>query len=295
MDLNLLAHFVTVAEASSFSTAASRLGLQRSSVSRAVAALERSVGVQLFSRTTRSVALTTAGTALYARVAPQLASLKEAVGSLPEREALPSGELKVTAPNDFGAVVLAPIVAAFSTRYPGVEVNVRLTNRRVDVVAEGFDAALRMLSGRRPDSSLVARRLSEIEMEIFAAPTYLARAGIPRTPRDAAGHAWVGMKGFKLPASFPAPSVAPRIVGDDVLFVCRAAIAGAGLALLPTFLAREDVAAGTLVRVLPRSSMRAGAVFFVHPPAQHVARKVAAFRDYLVEHFAAHPLIGRAA
>ena len=294
MDLNLLAHFVTVAEASSFSTAAARLGLQRSSVSRAVAALERSVGVQLFSRTTRSVALTTAGTALYARVAPQLASLKESVGSLPEREALPSGELKVTAPNDFGAVVLAPIIAAFSTRYPGVEVNVRLTNRRVDVVAEGFDAALRMQSGRRSDSSLVARRLSEIEMEIFAAPTYLARAGIPRTPKDAAAHAWVGMKGFKLPASFPAASVGPRIVGDDVLFVCRAAIAGAGLALLPTFLAREDVAAGTLVRVLPRFSMRAGAVFFVHPPAQHVARKVAAFRDYLVEHFAAHPLIGRA-
>ena len=294
MDLNLLAHFVAVAEASSFSTAATKLGLRRSSVSRAVAALERSVGVQLFNRTTRSVALTTAGSALYARVAPQLASLKDAVGSLPEREALPSGELKVTAPNDFGAVVLAPIIAAFSTRYPGVEVNVRLTNRRVDLVAEGFDAALRMLSGRLADSSLVARRLSEIEMQIFAAPTYLARAGIPRAPRDTAAHPWIGMKGFKLPASFPAPAVKPRIVGDDVLFVCRAVIAGAGLSLLPTFLAREDVAAGTLVRVLPRFSMRAGAVFFVHPPAQRVARKVAAFRDYLVEHFASHPLTGRA-
>jgi DNA-binding transcriptional LysR family regulator len=294
MDLNLLAHFVAVAEASSFSAAAAKLGLRRSSVSRAVAALERSVGVQLFNRTTRSVALTTAGTTLYARVSVQLAALKEAVGSLPEREALPSGELRVTAPNDLGAVVLAPALAGFSARYPAVVIDARLTNRRVDLVTEGFDAALRISIGRLSDSSLVARRLSVLEMQVFAAPTYLARAGTPRAPKDTAGHAWVLMRGQKLPPPFPAPSVKPRIVGDDVLFVCRAVGAGAGLGVLPTFLAREELAAGRLVRVLPRFSQRSGALYLVHPPARHVARKVTALRDYLVEHFTSYPLAGRA-
>lgn len=294
MDLNLLAHFVAVAEATSFSAAANELGLRRSSVSRAVAALERSVGVQLFNRTTRHVALTTAGTALYAKVAPQLAAMKDALGSLPEREALPSGTLRITAPNDLGAIVLAPVIAAFSTRYPAVEIDVRLTNRRVDLVAEGFDAALRVSVGRLADSSLAARRLSVLEMQVFAAPTYLARAGTPRAPKDTAGHQWVSMRGHKRAPAFPAPSGKPRLVGDDVLFVCRAVSAGAGLAVLPTFLAREELAAGRLVRVLPRFSQRSGALYFVHPPARHVARKVTAFRDFLVEHFASYPLVGRA-
>jgi DNA-binding transcriptional LysR family regulator len=216
------------------------------------------------------------------------------VGSLPEREALPSGELRVTAPNDLGAIVLAPVLSGFSTRYPAVEIDVRLTNRHVDLVAEGFDAALRISVARLSDSSLVARRLSVLEMQVFAAPTYLARAGVPRAPKDTADHAWVLMRGHKLPPAFPAPTVKPRLVGDDVLFVCRACSAGAGLAVLPTFLAREELAAGRLVRVLPRFSQRSGALYLVHPPARHVARKVTAFRDYLVEHFASYPLVGRA-
>ena len=135
----------------------------------------------------------------------------------------------------------------------------RLTNRRGDLVAEGFDAALRVSVGRLSDSSLVARRLSVLEMQVFAAPTYLARAGLPRAPKDTADHAWVIMRGHKLPPSFPARTVKPRLVGDDVLFVCRACSAGAGLAVLPTFLARPARAGAAAVftairRALPRAS-----------------------------------------
>ncbi len=294
MDLNLLSLFVTVAEASSFSTAAAKLGVRRSSVSRGVAALERALGVQLFSRTTRNVALTTAGTALHAKVAPHLASLKEAMGTLPEREKQPSGELRVTAPVDIGTILLPSIIAGFTRSYPAVTVDARLSNQRVDLVAEGLDAALRVSTARMSDSTLVARKLSAVELQIFAAPTYLARAGTPRAPEETKEHAWVMYRGMAHPRQLSGSSVKARVIGDDILFVYRLAIAGVGLGLLPTFLTREDVEAGRLIRVLPRFSLRSGALYLVHPPAQHVPRKVTAFRDYLVAHFAAHPLVGSA-
>jgi DNA-binding transcriptional LysR family regulator len=296
MDLNLLSMFIAVAQGSSFSAAAAKLGLRRSSVSRGVAALERSLGVQLFSRTTRSVALTTAGAALYAKVAPQLTALQEALGTLPEREEQPSGGLRVTAPNDIGAFVLPSIFSGFSMRYPAVHVDLRLTNRMVDLVTEGFDAALRVSTGRLADSTLIARRLSEIERQVFAAPAYLARARGLRTTADAAAHQWVLFRDTKLPPPLPTPKAKPALVGDDILFVREAVSAGMGLGVLPTFMVSEHVAAGKLVRVLPRLSFRLGAIYLVYPQAHYVPRKVTALRDYLVEHFASHPLAaGRSA
>src|SRR5262245_48175662 len=118
MDLNLLSLFLTVAETSNFSTAAAKLGVRPSSVSRGIAGLERSLGVQLFSRTTRHVALTTAGSALYAKIKPQLGALTEALGTLPEREEQPSGVLRMTAPVDIGTMILPSILTGFAMRYP---------------------------------------------------------------------------------------------------------------------------------------------------------------------------------
>jgi len=295
MDLNHLSLFVAVAESSSFSDAAAKLEVRRSTVSRGIAALERSLGIQLFNRTTRHVALTTAGKALYAKVAPQLASLQDVLGTLPEREEQPSGTLRVTAPNDLAAILLPGVLAGFSLRYPNVSLDVRLTNRVVELVREGFDVAIRVAAGRLRDSSLVAKRIANSEMHIYAAPDYLARAGTPRTCEDAAEHAWVVFPAARLPAPMPKPKLPPRIIGDDIRFVQEMVKAGVGLGALPTFLTRDDVAAGKLVRVLPRVSARSGTIWLVHPPTKHVPRKVTAFRDYLHEQFAVHPLLGRGA
>jgi DNA-binding transcriptional LysR family regulator len=292
MDLNLVSVFQAVAEASSFSAAAKKLGVRRSSISRSIASLERELGVQVFNRTTRSVALTTAGTALLSKVRPQLIALEEALGSLPEREEQPSGELRLTAPGDIGAMVLPDIIAGFSLRFPAVQVDVRLTNRTVDLIGEGFDVALRA-AAKLGDSSLVARRLSAVEFQVFASPTYLARAGTPRTAEDAVGHDWVTFRGFKLPGPLAVVAKRSRVVGDDMLFVHRAVRAGAGLGLIPTYLAKPDVAAGALVQVLPKIEQRSGGLFLVHPPAQHVPRKVTAFRDYVLQYLAQHPLAPR--
>ena len=294
MDLNLLSLFATVAELSSFSKAAAKLGVRRSSVSRAVASLERALDVQLFSRTTRRVALTTAGKTLYAKVAPQLAALRDAVGSLPEREAEPSGALRITAPNDLGAILLPDVFAGFALRYPAVQLDVRLSNRRVDLVDEGFDVAIRVAAGRMSDSSLVAKRIGNADLHIYASPQYIAAHGTPRTNDDALRHHWITFPNAAPPPPLPRPK-APRMITDDIRLVHEMVRAGLGLGALPTFLASEDVAGGRLVRVLPRLSLRSGAVYLVHPPSKHVPRKVTAFRDYLLERLATHPLLGRAA
>ena len=287
MDLNLLELFVVVAEAASFSAAAKKLSVRRSSVSRGIAALERSLDVQLFSRTTRRVSLTTGGSALYVRVAPQLRGLHDSISSLPEREEQPSGVLRVSAAVDIGLTVLPGAIAAFTQRFPQVRVDLRLSNRMVDLVAEGFDAALRVSAARLQDSSLVARRLTTLEIQLFASPTYLARRGVPRSADDTADHDWIVV--VPVPKPFPRPT--PRVSCDDMLFAHRAAIAGLGLALLPAYLGQPDVTAGRLARVLPKVSIAGGVLHLVHPPAHHPPRKVSAFRDFLVEYLAAHPLM----
>ena len=291
MDLNLLSTFVVVAETASFSAAAKKLGVIRSSVSRAVAALERELGVQLFNRSTRQVSMTSAGRALYGKVASHVMSLESAVGALPEREELAAGTLCITAPLDIGALLLPGVLGTFSLRYPDVQLDMRLSNSNVDLVGEGFDAALRVLRPRRGDSPLVARKLTDIEMNVFASPIYLARAGTPRSVEDAANYVWVSFAARKFVGALaPLAKVKPRWIGDDVAFVANAVVAGVGLGLLPTFLVRDHVAAGTVVRVLPRVSVSAGALYLVYPPTRHAPRKLSALRDFLVEHFAAHPL-----
>lgn len=288
LDLNRLAVFSLVAQMRSFTRAARQLGRPRSSVSRQIAELEDSLGVKLFNRTTRHVALSTAGAALHERVAPHLEALRGAVGTLPEREAAPSGTLRLAALADMATTFLPAALESFAARYPAVDLDVRLSPTAVDLVAGGFDAALRVATRGLPDSALVARRLGILDSELFAAPAYLARRGALRSPDDTAAHDWVSYGDRPPPAPFPRPHRRPRVVGDDMLFVAHAIRAGFGIGILPTWLAAADVRAGALVRPLPRVVLRGAVLYFVHgrsPP-----RKVIALRDHLVEHLTAHPL-----
>lgn len=285
VDLNHLPLFVTVAETGSMTDTARRLGLPKSSVSRGVAGLEAALGVQLFHRTTRKVTLTTAGAAFLERARRALALVREATETLPEQEAEPSGVLRLTAPVDLGLTLLGDVVAQFHARYPGVRLDVRLSNREEDLVAEGFDLALR-IARRLKDSTLVARRLGALEFRLYAAPAYLARHGTPRELPELARHAWLAMRGFDVVPEAPAPA----LVTDDMTFLLQATRAGVGVAALPTFLAQPDCSTGRLVRVLPKWTATAGALWLVHPKTAHPPRKVTAFRDFLVEYLATRPL-----
>ncbi|PTL81882.1 LysR family transcriptional regulator [Vitiosangium sp. GDMCC 1.1324] len=296
MDLNLVRAFVAVHDTGSFSNAAERLGVPRSTVSRAVATLEESLGVLLFHRTTRKVSTSTAGAALYARMAPSLAALEASLEELPEREEEPSGTLRVTTTVDLGAMVLSEAVTRFTTRYPDTQVEVNLTNAVVDLVRDGFDLALRV-SMKKPlrDSSLIARRVGTIVAQLHAAPVYLARRGVPRTPEELRSHDWVAYPGTMQvllagPGSTADVDARPRITCNDMFFVREALKAGAGIGAIPSFMADAEVAAGTLVRVMPNWVGQTGAVYLVHPGRKHVPRKVTAFSELLAELLRQRPL-----
>lgn len=295
IDLDLLPVFVAVGETSSFSAAAVKLGIPKSSVSRSISRLEQATGVRLLHRTTRKVALSTAGAALYERVSPQLSALVRSLGDLPELEEQPSGQVRVTAAVDFGSSVLADIIARFVARYPAVEIDLRLSNDFVDIVAEGFDVAFRIAMRPLRDSSLMAQKAGAIAMQLFASPSYLALRGAPRSPRDLERHTWVvyrSKRAVRMEGPSGAATVVPqgRVVSDDMSCSRELVRAGAGIGLLPTFTTDADVAAGHLVRVLPRWAVRTGHLYLVCPGSRHLPRKVTAFRDFVLEALRTRPL-----
>jgi len=285
MDLNHLRAFVGVARELSFSAAARKLDVPTSTVSRSVTSLEALLGVQLFNRSTRHVSLTPEGVGLYERLAPLLDSLETAVASMPVG-GQPKGLLRVTAAPDIGATFLAEAATRFTAQYPSVTVDAWITNRRVDLVAEGVDVAIRAAGERLHDSALLARRLMPLEFNLFGAPAYLSLRGTPRSPADFTRHDWVEFRGVKMPREVGLPAKGPRLVSDDFLFVREALRAGGGLGFLPTFLAQADVRAGQLVRVLPRVHKTGGSLTLLYAKAKQLPARVTAFRDFLVDSFA---------
>lgn len=290
--------FVRVIEAMSMSAAARALGVPKSTVSRAVSRLEDTLRVRLVQRTSRALAPTDAGRALFAEAQPHVIALRSASNVVSELVEVPRGPLRVTAPNDLATVFLADVFSHFAHRYPEVSLEVVLTPRTVDIVSEGFDVAIR--AGVLRDSSLVARRVADADAAVFASPAYLARRGIPRSPEDLAGHECVLFRPTRGKSRWTLENakgdktvveVSGRIGCDDFGFARSVALAGGGIALMPGFLGLEAVREGRLVRLLPQLSARIGALYLVHASGRHVPRKITVFRDFLVEAFRALPTL----
>lgn len=278
--LDDLAFFVAVAEGGSFSVAAARLAVPRSSLSRSIARLEETFGERLIHRTTRRVSLSSAGVELLERTRPAMSELRQAFTHMPERGPEPAGELRVTAPNDFGNQVLAGLLPAFLARHPAIRLDLRLTNRKLDLAAEGVDLAIRVLTGAVADSNLIVRRLAAVDVGVYASPRYLARRGTPRRLDEAATHDWVLFGPAHRRRPPPGRVVA---IADDFQFVHNALRAGSGMGWLPSFLAKADVKAGELVPLLPSETWPDGRFCLVYPKTRHPSRKVAALRDFLLE------------
>jgi DNA-binding transcriptional LysR family regulator len=287
VDLNLVRAFIAVHDSGSFSAAAEQFGVPRSTISRAVSALEEELGLALFHRTTRRVATTAAGSALYHRVVRPLGALEASLADLPERREEPSGVLRVTATTDIATVLLAEAVARFSARYPNVQVEMLSSNTILDVVSEQIDLALRIVSGPLRGAALVSRKIGTVTVQLFASPAYLARAGTPRTIEELSGHERVAFRGVPLQPPVTGREKlgadGARITCDDMFFAREVIRHGAGIAGLPGFLAEPDLQSGALVRVLPKWQARAGTVYLVQPSRKHVPSKVTAFRDLLLE------------
>lgn len=295
IDLNLVRMFVAVYEASSFSAAAARLGVPRSTASRAIAALEASLGTELFQRTTRRVAPTEEATRLFGRIAPTLGSLEASLADVPEREDTPTGTLRITAIPDLASAVLVEAVTRFTARWPSIGVELVLTPSLLDIARERIDLALRVQLTAPRSATLVTRRVGTIAVQLFAAPTYLARRGAPRRLQELVEHDAIEFRGAAplRPAATltsPLPS-RRRITCDDMRFAQQLVRSGVGIGALPTFLVHEDLISGALVRVLPRSTLGEAAVHLVRPTRKHVPRRVLLFRDLVLELLRQRPLV----
>ncbi len=291
MDLNHVAVFARVVELESFTAAAKQLGLPKSSVSRTVTRLEDELGVRLLQRTTRKLHLTEAGQAYYERARVSLIGLEEAASAATNLSAEPRGTVRVTAPANMGILNLGDLVARFVRKYPLVHVEISLSSRFVDLVAEGFDLALR--AGKLADSSLVARKIGNDNLGLFASTAYLRRRGRPKTLADLASHDCIlfhgthGKSEWQLtgPRGEERVTVRGPLSADEMAFVQQAVAAGVGIALLPVIGVRLATAHGALpmpVRLLPEYSVGGNSLNVVSPSARFQSASVIAFRDFLV-------------
>lgn len=256
-DLEGMALFVRVAESGSLSAAGRALGLPKATVSRRIAKLERRLGTQLLRRSTRALSLTGAGQALLDRAAPLVADAVAAEREILAASGTPAGLLRVTAPVAFGQAVLLPRLVDFLERHRAVRLDLELTDRRANLVADGFDLAVRM--GDMEDTELVARRIGVLQRRLVAAPAYAVRKRLPARPEELRGHDCLVVGpdlrhwAFRR-ATDGAEVVMPvawRAAVRDMLALHGATMLGLGIALIPCFLADRELAAGRLLPVLP--------------------------------------------
>lgn len=286
MELEDLQTFVEVADAGGVSPAARRLGVAKSIVSRRLLRLEEDLGVQLLVRTTRGSALTEAGTTFRehaARVCAEMDIARETI--------LPAGDLRgllrIAAPLSFGPIHLAPVLAELARRHPRLHVHTCYSDRFVDIVAEGFDCAIRV--GYLSDSNLIARRFAPLRGSIVASPAYVREFGAPETPEELLAHqmlmqgteSWRFVDGDKVVTIHPQG----RFKADNGLALLSAAVAGLGIAALPDFLTKEHLASGALVQLLTRYPLPEAGMYLLRPAGNHPARKIRALSELLIEHF----------
>jgi DNA-binding transcriptional LysR family regulator len=288
--------FVAVVDAGSISGAGERLAVAKSAVSRRLADLEARLGAELLHRTTRRLSLTDSGRAFFERAQRILADLEEAEQAVSQAHGAIRGRLKVALPLSFGLLHLADLINEFMGLHPEVEFDLDFNDRQIDLMQEGFDLAIRI--AKLPDSSLIARKLAPIRHGLCASPEYLARHGTPVRAADLAGHAGLVYSNLANPGlwSYVGPDGQPgsvqvpvKVRANNGDFLCRAAIAGQGVILHPTFYLNNAIRAGELIPLLTDHFWPELNAYAVYPPTRHLSRRVRAFVDFLAEKLAGEP------
>ena len=283
--------FVKVVETGSFTEAGRQLRLSRSAISKYVAELEHSLGVQLLNRTTRYASPNENGQMYFDRALAVLSELDAADEAVAQAHSTPSGLLRINAPMSYGTFRLGPAIPEFMEKYPDVKIQLVLSDELLDPIQDGFDVTLRI--GELGSSSLIARKITPIDRAVCASPDYLARRGIPAHPRDLRDHVLLTY-GFLLTGNqwkltgadgdhWILPSWSLCVNNAEVLR--DAAIRGRGVALIPTFIAGDALEKGILRAVLQDYRAPPSALYAIYPPTRHLSVKVRLFIDFLVERF----------
>src|ERR1700720_1717662 len=300
-DFEGLAIFAKVVETRSFIGAAAELKLSKATVSKAVKRIEARLGARLVNRTSRRLALTDAGRQLAGRAAHLLAEGEATEDAALAQTTLPRGLVRLAAPMSFGLLHVAPLLPEFLATFSEVSIDLHLSDAMVDLIGEGFDAAIRIAV--LPDSSLVARRLCEMPRYLVGSPTYLNRHGRPKHPLHLAQHRCIGYsytarsETWRFTKDGKSATVRPsgplRVNNGDAMI--PALIAGTGLGILPEFILREALAAGRLERLLPDWWLPSGAPYWIAPPGGPRPKRVEVLADFLVEKLARPTKLGRRA
>lgn len=282
--LGALDAFVRAAEARSFTVAGRQLGVSSSAIGKAVARLEQRLGVRLLHRSTRSVTLTPEGALFLERCRRIFSEIETAETELAQTQGAPRGRLRVSLP--LAGMLMMPTLGAFMREYPEIELDLDFTDRLVEVIDEGFDAVIR--AGEVTDSRLMSRFLGVFRLQLVAAPDYLARRGVPRTPEDLAGHACLQhrfatsgkFEPWPLRGEVPLPSTA---VANTIEPLIALAEQGLGIACLPDFAIRRQVEDGRLAVVLEDHTEHEGVFRLLWPSSRYPSPKLRVFVDFLAK------------
>lgn len=285
--------FARVVEAGSFTKAAETLHMSKTTVTQLVQQLEARLRVRLLNRTTRKVNVTADGAAYYARVVRLLADMDDAESSLPGVATVPSGRLRIDVPSPFARHILVPALPDFHRRYPDIQIDMGVSDRIVDIIDENVDCVVR--GGELLDQSLMARKLADLQLGVFAAPAYLAREGTPVHPRELedSHHRVVGFlwarTGKPVPYALHNDRETLQIKGRHVLAVddgnayLAAGLAGMGVLWLPRYMSAAHEERGELVPLFPGWQLQSMPLYLAYPPNRHISRKLRVFIDWMIE------------
>ncbi|GAA3922989.1 LysR family transcriptional regulator [Litoribacillus peritrichatus] len=291
MDLNELALFVEVVDQNGFTAAAKRLGLPKSNVSRRISQLEDSLGVKLLERTSRSVAMTEVGEVVYERSKQNIRDLQETESLIPELQNNPRGRLRIEAPGEFGIYFMGSVIGEFSMLYPDIDIHCETVFEEGNIIEDKIDLAIRASLGNLPDSSFIARKISEPTRGLYASPHYLNRHGTPKTVEDLADHDLIEnaqgptwrFEGENGPFDIQLNS---RIRSNSVTMKRDAMIAGAGISILPDLMAREAVQLGQLVKVELDYKPVRSEIYVIYTSRRHMPVKLRLFLDFFAKKMA---------
>ncbi|WP_028104622.1 LysR family transcriptional regulator [Pseudoduganella violaceinigra] len=291
MQLGSIELFVLAGEQGSFTAAAALAGVTPAAVSRSVSRLEERLGVRLFVRTTRQIRLTDSGQAYFEQCRQALSQLVDAEREVTGRQTAPAGKLRISVPTPYAHSRLLQRVSAFRRKYPGVQVEVHISNRNIDFAEEGYDLAIR---GRAPqDSTLIARKLEDAALALVASPAYLKLRGRPKSPEDLAAHDCIQFvlpsTGRLIPWQFMRDGVEIELAGSDAVVIAddflgmeTLALHGGGIAQVYRFSVERALASGELVELLPQYGGCSRPFYLIYPHARHLSLRVRSFVDFLL-------------
>lgn len=278
---------VAVVETSSFTAASERLGISKALVSKYVGEVESNLGIRLFNRTTRQLALTDAGRRYYQESVTLLEQYNALVDKVTGEQTKPQGLLRVSAPVTFGEMKLAPLLPEFLRLYPGLKIELVLTNGAIDMLEEGIDVRLRI--GGVDDSNMIARHLKTFPLVLSASPAYIQEYDLPKTPQQVAQHNCIIDSNFRIGKQWPIISplgksesitVQSIIAANSPQAVREIAIAGGGIAMTPDFIVEDAINDGRLIPILPEYTTLEFGLFAIYPHRKYVAKKVRCFIDF---------------